>query len=72
MPESVKMTKALQKALDWLAAHNGEGHFGGAGNTLMAAGEIAPFMRSTWNRLEVLGKVKFSHGRKRIQLVRPE
>lgn len=62
------LTRAEYDALEWLQKHNGEGHFGGRGNTLMAAGEIAPIMRSTWNNLEKKGFVEFYALRKRIRI----
>lgn len=62
------LTKAERNALSWLADHNGDGHFGGPGMTLMAAGEIAPTMRLTWNSLEKKGYVEFYLNRRRIRL----
>lgn len=64
-----EMTEAQHNAVKWLREHNGDGHFGGRGGTLMAAGEIAPFMRSTWNALEKLGAVEFYQERRRIRLI---
>lgn len=52
------LTKAQRDALKWLAEHNGDGVFDRNG-VLLAAGELAPFMRSTWNALRVLGLVEF-------------
>lgn len=52
------MTKAQKEALAWLSAHNGDGLFDRKG-VLLAAGESAPFMRSTWNALRDLGLVEF-------------
>lgn len=61
-----KITEAQNEALRWLANHNGEGTFqrGGHGNTLIAAGEVAPVMRSTWNALRILDLVEFFGGPK--------
>lgn len=50
------MTKAQDEALKWLNEHNGTGIFDKTG-VLLAAGERAPFMRSTWNALRDAGKV---------------
>ncbi len=50
------MTKAQTAALEWLKAHNGTGVFDKHG-VLLAAGESAPFMRSTWNALRDTGHV---------------
>lgn len=50
------MTKAQTDALKWLVEHNGTGIFNKNG-VLLAAGELAPFMRSTWNALRDAGKV---------------
>lgn len=44
-------------ALEWLTKRNGEGTFDKTG-VLLAAGERAPFMRVTWNRLRAIGKVE--------------
>lgn len=52
------MTKAERQALDWLRKHNGDGCFDKNG-VLLAAGELAPFMRSTWNGLRDQGLVEF-------------
>ena len=62
------MTEAMRDALKWLSAHNGDGAFAGRGHTLIAAGEIAPFLRSTWNALLKSGHVEEYQGRKRIRL----
>lgn len=50
------MTKSQQDALNWLMGHNGTGVFDKNG-VLLAAGELAPFMRSTWNALRDAGHV---------------
>lgn len=52
------MTKPQAEALRWLLEHSGDGVFDRYG-VLLAAGELAPFMRSTWNRLRDLGLVEF-------------
>jgi hypothetical protein len=46
------MTEAQRAALKWLREHGGNGIFGTRGGVLLAGGEWAPFMRSTWNALE--------------------
>ena len=53
----MKLTAAQKDALDWLRRHNGDGLFDKNG-VLLAAGELAPVMRSTWNALALLGKVE--------------
>jgi hypothetical protein len=50
------ITKAQQAALEWLKEHNGTGVFDKTG-VLLAAGERAPFMRSTWNALRDAGLI---------------
>jgi hypothetical protein len=65
------MTKAQQAALNWLTARGGDGCFDRNGVAL-AAGELAPFTRSTWNALRDAGRVEFynpvakGHGRLRV------
>ena len=64
----MKLTKAQEKALRWLGEHNADGCFSKSG-VLYAAGETAPFTRSTWNALRDAGAVAFyrldtrGHGR---------
>lgn len=50
------MTSAQEEALKWLRERNGTGVFMRDG-VLLAAGQRAPHMRSTWNALNDLGKV---------------
>ncbi|MFZ2869642.1 hypothetical protein [Zavarzinia sp.] len=46
-------------ALRWLAHHGGDGLFDRThGNTVLAAGEISPVMRATWNGLVAAGLVE--------------
>jgi len=52
------LKRAQKDALKWLSEHNGDGVFDRYG-LLLAAGELAPFMRSTWNALALLGLVEF-------------
>lgn len=54
------MTKSQKAALEWLREHNGTGVFDRRG-VLLAAGELAPFMRSTWNALRDAGLVHMYH-----------
>lgn len=56
------MTKSATLALDWLRKRNGDGMFDKHG-VVLAAGESAPFMRSTWNKLHDLGKIEFYGGK---------
>lgn len=53
------MTKAQRDALKWLDERNGDGVFERNNQVLIAAGERAPFARSTWNALRDLGLVEF-------------
>jgi hypothetical protein len=59
---SVTLTNAQQQACAWLSERSGTGLWTKNG-TLMAGGEIAPIMRSTWNVLRDAGCVEFSSGR---------
>lgn len=52
---------AQQQACAWLAEHNGSGCWGHDG-VLIAGGERAPIMRSTWNALKSRGWVAFEKG----------
>jgi hypothetical protein len=51
-------TGAQARALKWLKDRGGDGMFDNDG-VLLAMGELAPFMRSTWNALRDLGLVEF-------------
>lgn len=66
------MTDAQKKALKWLTERGGDGVFDMNG-VLIAEGEAAPFMRSTWNRLRDLGLIEFynplGRGRGRARVV---
>lgn len=65
------MTDAQLRAIKWLRTRNGDGMFDQHG-VAMAAGETAPFMRSTWNALRDLGYIEFYNpagkGRGRLRL----
>lgn len=53
------ITGAQMSALRWLAHHGGDGMFDRAhGNTVLAAGEISPVTRATWNGLVTTGLVE--------------
>lgn len=66
------MTRAQNDALTWLHAHGGDGVYDRHG-VLLAGGELAPFMRSTWNALQSLGQVEhykpMGRGRGRLRVV---
>lgn len=68
------MTKAQQEALKWLRDRGGDGVFDKRG-VVLAQGESAPVMRSTWNALNELGLIEFyggkrqgGHGRGRLRV----
>ena len=63
------MTRPMKDALAWLRDHGGDGVFADKSHqTLYAAGEKAPFMRSTWNQLNAIGAVEF-YGNRRCRIV---
>lgn len=59
------LTDAQLSALQWLYRHNGDGAFafGGKGKALIAAGEVAPVNRATWNILQGRGLVEYYGGK---------
>ena len=65
------LTPAMVAALRWLREHNGDGVFDNHG-VVLAAGELAPFTRSTWNALRDRGFVEMykptGKGRGRLRL----
>jgi hypothetical protein len=69
-----RLTQAQADALKWLRAHNETGVFNKNG-VLLAAGELAPFMRSTWNALAKAGLVDIwrpgTRGPKRVAVTAP-
>lgn len=73
-PEKTKLTPAQTKALRWLEARGGDGVFDIHG-VLLAGGELAPVMRSTWNALAAAGRVEFygpphnPHTRRRLRVI---
>lgn len=56
-------TTSQKAALLWLRNRNGDGIFDQHG-VLLAAGERAPVMRSTWNRLTAAGLVEAYSGKR--------
>jgi hypothetical protein len=56
------LTKSQSAALKWLREHGGDGAFVRGGATILAAGEIAPFERKTWEGLRNAGLVVFYGG----------
>lgn len=66
------MTRSESEALKWLSEHGGDGVFAGRDHqALLAQGETAPFMRSTWNAFARLGRVEF-YGNRRLRILNPE
>jgi hypothetical protein len=63
------MNRAHRDALKWLTDRGGDGVFADRSHqVLLARGEHAPFMRSTWNALRDLGAVEF-YGNRRCRVV---
>lgn len=60
-------TRAMRSALLWLRRRNGDGMFAKDG-VLLAGGERAPIMRSTWNLLCGAGFVEEYQGRSRLRV----
>lgn len=60
-------TPAQLSALKWLRNRNGDGVFD-RNQVLIAAGERAPVMRSTWSRLEGFGLVERYQDSRRLRL----
>lgn len=60
-------TKAQLAALKWLMNRNADGVFD-RNNVLMAGGEKAPIMRSTWNALRDLGYVELYLNNRRLRV----
>jgi len=67
IPRPVDLTDSQALALRWLKCHNGDGGFDKNG-VLIAAGEKAPFMRSTWNVLAQRGLVEI-YDKKRLRVL---
>lgn len=68
---AVQLSESAKAAWKWLKDHNGDGGFDKNG-VLLAGGEQAPFMRSTWNTLRDAGAVEFyrngQRGRPRVRV----
>lgn len=60
------VTPSQLSALKWLLNRNGDGMFDKNG-VLLAAGQSAPVMRSTWNALVSAGLVEEYANRKRLR-----
>lgn len=70
MTETVSLrrpTDAQLSALKWLKNRNGDGVFDRF-NVFTAAGERAPIMRATWNRLAEHGLVEFYANKRRMKI----
>lgn len=65
-----KVTDAQKSALLWLKNRNGDGVFAEKSNksVLIAAGDRAPIMRSTWNKLADCGLVEFYMNNLRLRV----
>jgi hypothetical protein len=77
-PVRPTLTRAQSDALNWLRDHSGDGCLDKCG-VVLAGGESAPVMRSTWNALRDAGLVEFyfpggngGKGRGRIRIVVPQ
>jgi hypothetical protein len=56
-----QLTLPQRRALAWLKDRGGDGCFTRSGVAL-AQGDLAPFERPTWNKLQELGYVEFYGG----------
>jgi len=64
------VTDAMRQALIWFKEHNSDGCFAvGAWRGFIAAGENAPFMRVTWNRLLEAGLCEL-YGKRRMRITK--
>ncbi len=59
-------TANMLSALKWLRSRNGDGVFD-RNQVLIAAGEHAPVMRSTWNKLAAEGLIEF-YAKRRLRV----
>lgn len=65
----MKPTRAMLSALRWLRNRGGDGVFAERNHqVLLAKGDRAPIMRSTWNRLRNAGLVEFYGPRVRVSV----
>lgn len=60
-------TNSQLAALKWLINRNGDGVFERNNSVLLASGDRAPVMRSSWNALEKAGFVEF-YGTRRCRV----
>lgn len=58
---------SMLSALKWLRSRNGDGVFD-RHHVLVAGGERAPVMRSTWSKLAAGGLVEFYLNRRRVRV----
>lgn len=58
---------AMLSALKWLRSRNGDGVFD-RNQVLIAGGERAPVMRSTWSKLADAGLVELYLNRRRVRV----
>lgn len=61
-------TGSMLAALKWLRNRSGDGVFEKNHQVLVAAGERAPIMRSTWARLAESELVEFYQDRRRVRV----
>ncbi|RWF02975.1 hypothetical protein [Mesorhizobium sp.] len=61
------MSPSCLSALKWLRNRNGDGVFD-RNQVLVAGGERAPVMRSTWNKLQAAELVEFYMERRRLRV----
>lgn len=61
------MSPSCLSALKWLRNRNGDGVFD-RNQVLVAGGERAPIMRSTWNNLQDADLVEFCMERRRLRV----
>ncbi|WP_457660862.1 hypothetical protein [Sinorhizobium medicae] len=61
------VTDAMKSALKWLTNRNADGVFD-KNQVLIAAGQRAPVMRSTWSRLEKAGLVERYMNNRRMKI----
>ncbi len=64
----MKPSGSMLAALKWLRNRNSDGVLEKNRQVLVAAGERAPIMRSTWTRLAEAGLVEFYQDRRRIRV----
>jgi len=62
------VTQSHLAALKWLRNRNADGVFERNNSVVLAAGDRAPVMRSTWNKLAEAGLVEFYLERRRVRV----